>query len=97
VEWWRLRPAPELILVQPGQSQPSRTVVAARSDAGDLALLYTPEEGTLELNLAQLRPDLAARWINPSTGERFDAPYTGAANYARFATLAAGDWVLLLN
>ncbi len=97
VAWWRLRPAPELIRAQPGQAQPSRTLVAAQSDAGDLALFYTPEAGPLELNIAELRPGLAARWVNPSTGERFDAAYSGAANHARFATPAPGDWVLLIS
>jgi hypothetical protein len=97
VEWWRLRPAPDLILAQPGQVLPSRTVVAARSDAGDLAEIYTPEAGALELNIADLRPGLAARWLNPSTGEYFDAAHTGTASHARFATPAPGDWVLLIS
>ncbi len=97
VDWWRLRPAPELILAQPGQTLPSRTVVAARSDMGDLALIYTPEVGTLELNIADLRPSLAARWVNPSTGERFDAAYSDSANHALFASPAPGDWVLLIS
>jgi collagenase-like protein with putative collagen-binding domain len=90
-------PGPELILAQPGQTLPSRTVVAARSDSGDLALIYTPEVGTLELNIADLRPGLAARWVNPSTGERFDAAYSGSANHALFASPAPGDWVLLIS
>jgi len=97
IEWWRLRPAPELILTQPGLLQPSRTILAARSDAGDLALIYTPEAGTLALNLADLRPSLTAHWINPSTGEHFDATYSGTVGHAHFATPAAGDWVLLLS
>jgi hypothetical protein len=97
VEWWRLRPAPELMLVQPGQSQPSRTVLAARADAGDLALIYTPEAGTLKLNIADLRPELVACWVNPSTGERFDTVYTGTADHAQFTTPAEGDWVLLIG
>jgi hypothetical protein len=97
IEWWRLRPAPELLLAQPGQALPSRTILAARADAGDLALAYTPESGTLELNLAALRPGLAARWVNPRTGERFDAAYAGTTDHAQFATPADGDWVLLLG
>jgi hypothetical protein len=97
IEWWRLRPAPEVILAQPGQALPSRTVLAARTDAGDLALLYTPAAVTLELNIADLRLGLAMRWVNPSTGERFDTAYTGTAGHAQFTTPAAGDWVLLLS
>ena len=97
VEWWRLRPAPELILVQPGQSLPSRTILAARSGTGDLAVLYTPEACTLELNIAELAPGLAARWVNPSTGERFDAAYAGTASQAQFTPPAPGDWTLLIS
>ena len=85
------------MLGQPGQALPSRTVLAARTDAGDLALLYTPAADTLELNIAELRPDLAARWVNPSSGERSDAPNTGTAGHARFTPPAPGDWVLLIG
>jgi hypothetical protein len=97
IEWWRLRPAPELLLAQLGQALPSRTVLAARSNAGDLALIYTPEAGTLKLKIADLRLNLAARWVNPSTGERFDAPNTGTAGHAQFTPPAPGDWVLLMS
>jgi hypothetical protein len=97
VEWWRLRPAPELLLAQPGQALPSRTVLASQSDAGDLAVVYTPEATTLELNIAALTPDLTARWVNPSTGERLDAAHTGTAEHAQFTPPAAGDWVLLIS
>ncbi len=97
IDWWRLRPAPEMILTQPGQMLPSSTILAARSKAGDLALIYTPEAGTLELNIIDLRAGLTTRWVNPSTGERFDAAHTGTADHARFATPAPGDWALLLS
>jgi hypothetical protein len=97
IDWRRLRPAPELVLGQPGQATPSRTVVAAQADEGDLALIYTPEEGTLAVALARLRPELQAQWVNPTNGERSPASFTGSPDDATFATPAPGDWVLLLS
>ena len=42
VEWWRLRPAQEMILVQPGETSAGEMIMAAKTDGGDLAIIYTP-------------------------------------------------------
>jgi hypothetical protein len=39
IEWWRLRPAPDLVANQPGEVTPARYIAAARSEAGELALM----------------------------------------------------------
>jgi hypothetical protein len=97
VEWWRLRPAQAMILAQPGDTRPSRMVVAARTEMGDLAIVYTPDERRLELSLDSLRPGLAAVWINPVSGERVPAVFSGDARRALFETPAAGDWALVFH
>ena len=62
--WWRLRPAPELIVVQPGLEAVGRFIIAAASDEGDLAVVYMPGGEQVVLNLAALRPGLQAEWFS---------------------------------
>jgi Protein of unknown function (DUF4038)/Domain of unknown function (DUF5060)/Putative collagen-binding domain of a collagenase len=97
IDWWRLRPAPELLADQPGDVDPSRFVAAARSAAGDLALIYVPDERQVELHTEGLRPGMAARWFNPQSGEYFLAAPAASGATHRFTTPAPGDWVLVLQ
>jgi hypothetical protein len=97
IEWERLRPAQSMILKQPGQELPSRMIVAAQAEAGDLAVVYTPDEGQLVLCLDALHPNLAAYWFNPTNGQRFAAAFTGSTHQAIFEPPAPGDWVLLFT
>jgi hypothetical protein len=97
IEWWRLRPAPDLVANQPGEVTPARYIAAARSEAGDLALIYIPEDRLLEVRLKDLRADLSAQWFNPRTGERSDiGPIITEKNWS-LETPAPGDWLLLLH
>jgi hypothetical protein len=73
IEWWRLLPAPELVLDQPGAEDPGRTIVAARTVEGDLAVVYVPDAAQVRLDVDALRPGLAATWFNPRTGSRSPA------------------------
>jgi hypothetical protein len=89
-EWWRLRPAPELVVSQPGGH---RHVSASRSDAGNVALLYVPEDRTVRLDLCTLDAGLAGTWTNAATGlvvaaDRVDGEST---------TPGPGDWWLLFT
>jgi hypothetical protein len=97
IDWWRLRPASELVAVQPGRDRPSRFIAAARTETGDLALIYTPEDRRIELNLTGLQPHLPAWWYDPRTGERQPAAPTKAGEFQAFETPAPGDWVLLFK
>ena len=68
IEWWRLRPAPRLLVAQPGFETPALFVGAAASDERDLAVVYLPEGGSVELCAAELRAGLTAECIDPATG-----------------------------
>lgn len=70
IEWWRLLPAPELLVEQPGTEQVGQTVVAACTEEGDLAVVYTPGTPALAVNRARIQPGVATWWFNPRTGER---------------------------
>ncbi len=68
LKWWTLRPAPELLLEQPGETDPSRFVAAARAEEGTWALLYTPVGQEIKLRAAEIGKNLVVRWFNPRTG-----------------------------
>ncbi|MFB3920900.1 MAG: DUF4038 domain-containing protein [Terriglobia bacterium] len=91
LEWWRLRPAQDLLVEQPGVSDPTRFVAVAKADGWLLA--YTPVGGEIKLRLDGLGKPLDARWFNPRTGVRLTAP-AGRGPIARFKTPDSDDWVL---
>jgi hypothetical protein len=93
IEWWRLRPAPELLMSQPGEGERGRYITASKSAEGDLIVVYTPQEGDIPLQLDALGQDLSALWFQPGTGLRQSA----ARNGGHFHTPGPGDWVLLLG
>jgi hypothetical protein len=93
IEWWRLRPAPEVLAFQPGVEIRSHFIAASKSDEGDLAVIYIPEDREVVLNLECLRDDRASIWFNPRTGARLPVDHRGK----RFVTPGPGDWVLVLR
>jgi hypothetical protein len=68
IEWWRLRPAPELLLADDGAS-------AAISPERDLALVYSPSEKAPAIKEDMLVPGIKRHDIDPATG----GPHSGAA------------------
>ena len=82
--------------MQPGDEHQRRFIAAARSDNGDLAVLYIPEDRSVELRLDGLALPLSATWVNPCSGERIPATLTGE-NRQSVETPADGDWLLLLT
>jgi hypothetical protein len=96
IDWWRLRPAPELLAEQPGLADPARFIAAARSDAGDLALVYLPEDRNVRLRVELLAGAAQARWFDPRGGA-WQAAQAADDAAGHFATPGEGDWVLLLE
>lgn len=96
IEWRQLRPAPELLAAQPGDSNPRSYTAAARSSAGDAVVIYIPESGCVEVDMTSLSDDLSAVWFDPRSGQRQSALLNGRSNPRRFEAPAPGDWILLL-
>ncbi len=100
--WTAMLPAPDLLAEQPGREDARRMIVAARTEDGAAAIVYTPAEGALALRLAGLRLPLRATWVDPRTGERHAAGIIekeeGEVSEAerRLDTPGPGDWVLVL-
>ncbi|MDI7276783.1 MAG: DUF4038 domain-containing protein [Anaerolineae bacterium] len=95
LDWPRLVPAPELLAWQPGESDVRRTVAAARTPEGDLAVLYLPEGGEVELRPGLLREGLRAEWFDPRTGLQREAK--AEAGGLRYLAPGAEDWVLVMR
>ena len=92
--WWELRPDDKLLSEQPGGDDPARHVSAARSEKGDLAVLYLPVGGEVRLKSGILRKGLQAKWFDPRTGRSTAAQPTGDNSFRAANEL---DWVLLLR
>ena len=90
IEWWRLLPAPELVVGQPGGH---RHISASRSAEGDLAVVYVPEDREIALRLDGLQAGLTGTWIDPSTGAAVPADLDDG----RLTTPAPGDWWLKIS
>jgi hypothetical protein len=94
IDFWRLRPAPEVLAEQPGTASVSKFVMAAAYPGNDVIVLYTPEAGALSVK-AEAVPEGRATWFDPRTGARAPAKGTRERENVRFETPGEGDWVLL--
>ena len=98
IEFWELRPAPEMIAKQPGAESPARHIAAARTLSGGTALVYVPEDRRLNLSITALPPTPIAIWVNPRTGECTVATHSvDEAGVREFSTPGEGDWLLFLK
>lgn len=97
LEWWKLRPAQELLAEQPGTPEaPQKFIAAARSEEGTLAVLYTPEGGSIALRTESLRLPAVASWFDPRVGQWLEAGKVTQPLH-RFPTPDDHDWVLCIR
>jgi hypothetical protein len=97
IDFWRLRPAPEMLALQPGADDPRFHIAAARTLDKDLAVFYLAEGRHIEILLDQLPLKFTAQWCNPRTGERPQVVAVVNEKSIQFATPSDGDWLLLLQ
>lgn len=91
LQWWRLRPAQELLAGQPGVEDHTLFIAVGASPERDLVMAYTP--GGLPVHLRGEGLPARARWFNPREGGWQDA--TSEAGV--FACPDERDWVLVLG
>lgn len=96
IEFWRLRPAPELLAIQPGTASPIRHIAAARADRGDLAVVYTPQD-PISIRADFLPRGFQATWFDPRSGQTTSANAVQDRSVLQFTTPGEGDWVLLIQ
>lgn len=91
LSWWSLRPAPEVLVTQPGQEDPARFVSAARTNDGEVLVFYLPAGG--EIRIRPPVPD-SAEWFDPRKGLRAPAQQVESG---QFRAPDEQDWVLVLR
>ncbi len=98
IEFWRLKPFTRAVIVQSGASSLRNHIAASRTEAGNMVLLYVPEERAVKVLPGTWPAAAQATWFDPRTGESRPA---GAAVVSptgwEFTTPSAGDWVLVVN
>jgi hypothetical protein len=93
LDWWRLRPAPQVLREQPGDRDVRRFVSVAATDQGDLAIAYLPAGGAVQLSVHWARDLPTAEWFDPRTADRQPAALSGQTAQAP----TDDDWVLLIR
>jgi hypothetical protein len=96
LEWWRLRPAPSLLVEQPGAADPSRFVAAVAAEDGKWVLIYMPLGGKIAVRTEGLAKPLVARWFNPRAGTWSGGVAVTEATPA-FQAPDSEDWVLWIG
>jgi len=97
VEFWRLRPQPGFVAVQPGNISPDRFIASAGTEAKDLSLVYVPQERTLEIVLEALPASPSVTWFNPRTGQSTPAVAVVGGRSCQFPTPEPDDWLLVMK
>jgi hypothetical protein len=94
-DWWRLEPAQELVVNQPGDEDVSKFIAAARTNDGTAAIIYMPEGMEIQINTGDL--DVSnARWYHPRTGGWVDAGEVNKPQH-EFKPADRNDWLLILT
>jgi len=97
IDFWKLRPAPEMLSKQPGIDSAKKHISISRSEDGSFAVAYVPEDRSIEIQLDQLptRPQIS--WFNPRTGETSASVGVVTGSALQLPTPAEGDWLLLIR
>lgn len=96
IPWWVLRPDHELLVEQPGFKHVELFVAACRSEKGEIALIYTPEMQSLNLNLSHMKKPFEAVWINPRREEEVRIGVF-SCDRLNLTPPGPGDWLLILK
>jgi hypothetical protein len=97
VDWWKLRPAPVVVVNNPGAQAPPKFIAGAKTDDKELMVVYVPEDRTVEIKLDLMPPSPNVTWFNPRTGEKSPAVAVVTANTCQFPTPSEGDWILFMK
>src|SRR5262249_37196517 len=94
VDFWRLRPEPDLLPIDSAASSP---VYAAATPAKDLSMVYVLTDRLVELSLTAMPRSPNVTWFNPRKGGNSPAVAVVVQGKCQFPTPDAGDWVLVLK
>jgi hypothetical protein len=97
IDWQQLRPAPFVVVNNPGEQLPAMYIAGARSDDKSVMVVYVPKDRTVEIQLEEMPPSPSVSWVNPRTGERSPGVAVVSATTCQFPTPAEGDWILFMK
>lgn len=97
IDFWRLRPANDVLAKQPGLESPRQHIAASRSSNGDLIVIYSPAARSIHVFQSVLPAGFSASWFNPRTGQASPVVAVLNENSMEFATPDEGDWLLLVK
>ena len=97
-DWSALEPDRSSAVLVGGQGRRSDTAYAAKSEDSRLALVYTPSQKELTIDMSELAgPSITARWFEPSSSDYDDIGTFPNISPRGFTPPGAGDWVLVLE
>ena len=96
-DFWRLELSERLLTSQPGLNSPSSHIAAAKTEARDMTVIYSPHERIMNLAAETIPANGKSTWFNPRTGETRAASTQTVATHLKFETPTAGDWLLIVN
>ena len=92
--WWRLRPAPELLVRQPGRADPRKFVAAAKTGDNRHAVLYLPVGGTITVRTGGFDAICMASWRDPRQLQHSIRYQQLSRPTHKFTAPDGQDWVL---
>lgn len=96
VDFWKLRPRPETIATQPGDVSVPRFIAATGMDTKALALVYLPEDRSVDIIPNVMPASALVSWFNPRTGEKTATVALASGATCPLPTPNPGDWLLLM-
>lgn len=102
IAFWKLQPDPELIVSAPTVTNLARSdnpltsqqAIGARSEKGDLVVVYIPHGGVVTLKSGVLADGLRPRWFSPRDG---GVRVARALKPLTYRAPDTNDWVLTLS
>jgi len=95
-EWWRLRPAPEILAHQPGRENYQHFISVMKTNDNDIIMAYMPVKSTVNL-FNPLDNRYSGQWFNPVTNSFSEALVTEKNGILESTSPEDSDMVLILE
>jgi len=95
-EWWKLKPAPDLLVGDPTSEGYDRFISIVSDNAQDVIMGYIPHAMPFSLRLSSSEKYLM-HWFDPITGKVQKGTYNSSDGMAQFEPPSEQDWVLVLK
>jgi hypothetical protein len=96
LEWWRLRPAPEILAEQPGDKTFNRFIAVSKTANHDLIVVYIPFQTTVKL-YAPYGCEYTGQWFDPVENKYSTAKVEIKNRMIKVVSDKRSDMVLVLR